>query len=126
MDKNISIVMQLLLDGLRSDEIVAYMETEYGLKEATIKKHITAANKSLQTEIKIDREYQVNVAMLRLNELYRLSKKKQDYRTCLAVQDKINILLGLNADETIKLDYDKPFAELFSMPKEMDVYKSNN
>jgi len=126
MDKNISIVMQLLLDGLRSDEIVAYMETEYGLKEATIKKHITAANKSLQTEIKIDREYQVNVAMLRLNELYRLSKKKQDYRTCLAVHDKINILLGLNADETIKLDYDKPFAELFSMPKEMDVYKSNN
>lgn len=110
MEIRISIVLDMLLSGLRRREILENIRTNDALKwdvvDSQIDNYIKAANEEIEriAERNIDKTYKK--VKSRLDYLYKKSVEKEDYKTALAVNDKEAELDGLKITKQAQVTKD--------------------
>jgi hypothetical protein len=115
------VVADLLLRGYSIDVIYKLVTAPlkdgkgwaWELKKRQLYNYATKARRLIRDSSEYDRALEVGKAIQRLESLYRLSFGIQDYKTCLAVQRELSILLGLTAED----DLQRRFLELEEQAK---------
>jgi hypothetical protein len=114
-------VADLLLRGYSIDAVYKIVTAPlkdgkgdgWELKKRQLYNYATKARRLIRDSSEYDRALEVGKAIQRLESLYRLSFGIQDYKTCLAVQRELSILLGLTAED----DLQRRFLELEEQAK---------
>lgn len=103
----ISEVMRLLLEGQHRAEILQYIaKAGWGVSDRTADGYIAQATAAIEAEATIDRTAEFLRAKKRLENLYAVTMKKQDYgnaRLALAELHKLLSLYMPPAPQTLKL-----------------------
>jgi hypothetical protein len=99
LDERVTQVIELILAGLSTREIVNYTmkDQKWDVCERTIHGYIRKARDYFKEGSAVDRKEQIGTALGRMQRLYTKSLKIQDFKTCLAIQKEISALFGLNA-----------------------------
>lgn len=110
--KRVNQVYNLLLMGFSRAEILEYGQkvdpkkhkTAWNVADNTIDTYISKANEIFKLQSAIHRDEQFGLAISRLIYLWQKNVSIQDYKTALAVQREINLLLGLYPPKDTKLN----------------------
>lgn len=102
-ERRIDIVSKLLIAGLNSKAILDYVNQKenWNIQQAQLNRYLKRATMLIKTLHIQDREYQLHLAVNRLNDLYNRSFTIQDYKTCLQTQKELNNLQGLYLEDDI-------------------------
>lgn len=96
--KRVDAVFDLLIAGARRRDIIEYAQkNNWGVVPATIDTYIRSANDKLIQESQANREQELGRAINRLHNLYARASRVNDFRTALAAQRELSLLLGLHA-----------------------------
>lgn len=90
-------VYKMLLAGISRADIIEHSAKTWGLSPGGTDVLIKHANAIFAKQSEFIREEEFGRALNRLNNLYSRALNVQDYKTCLAVQRELSVLLGLNA-----------------------------
>lgn len=103
----ISEVMRLLLEGQHRAEILQYIaKAGWGVSDRTVDGYIAQATAAIEAEATIDRAKEFIRHKQRLENLYAVTMKKEDYGNARLALDALSKLLSLNmppAPQTLKL-----------------------
>lgn len=110
--RRVSQVHDLLLMGFSRAQIIEYGQKEdaknkkvaWNVQDATIDTYIAKANEVFRQKSAVIRDEQFGLAMSRLVLLFQKTMTIQDYKSALAVQREINLLLGLYPPKDTKLN----------------------
>jgi hypothetical protein len=94
----VNLVMDVLLMGLRPDEISRYLTEKKNLKisRRTVDRYIQEATERIIQAAEVDRPFELGQAKKRLDHLYQRNISIQDFKAALAVIRERSALLGLN------------------------------
>lgn len=91
-------IYHCLLVGKRRAEILQYVaEKKWNIETRTIDDYIRRAGVLFRKQSENQRARELGKAIERMNYLFMKTLDDKDYRTALAVQKEMGILLGLNA-----------------------------
>ena len=86
-------VINALISGLNYRLMIDYLKKkEIDTKSIDIGNYLIKAHEYLYRKAEIDKDYELGIALERLNNLYMNSFKIQDYKACLQIQKEINSL----------------------------------
>lgn len=97
VESRVTTIFGLMLNGASRKEIIQYSTEKWDITDRQTDSYIKRARELYEEEMQSTREQHIGLAYARLNGLYMKTTKVQDYRSALAVQREINILLGLHA-----------------------------
>ncbi|QQR99292.1 MAG: hypothetical protein IPK18_03490 [Sphingobacteriales bacterium] len=86
----------MLIAGKSSDEIVHYSSDSWNIGERQAEKYLHKARALITQSIKKEINYDYAKAIIRYEELYKLSFERKDYKTAMSVIKEITALQGLN------------------------------
>lgn len=98
----LSSVVKFLLSGMNANDIYNIVNNpadekyNWKIKKASVYKYINRAKIFVSKHAEIEREYELGMAVSRLNDLYQKCYRIQDFKTCLAIQKELQTLLGLH------------------------------
>ena len=99
--QRVSLVYQMLLRGYTRSDIIQYVskETNWNVSDRMIDTYMKKAREDLGDVTEEEKQAALGSALKRLDMLYRKALKKDDLKTCLAVQREINDLFHLKDEE---------------------------
>ena len=95
-------VIDMVLDGFSRADIVRYAAKNWKLQSRQVDDYLKAAKEGIKEIAAPEKGEQTQTAIARLNRLYQKCHANGDFRTCLAIQESLSKLLGLN--EALKTD----------------------
>jgi hypothetical protein len=105
--RRVDIVYKLILDGLDRREIlseVAKHHKSWKCAPSSVDRYIAKAKQLLSESGERDRDLEWSRTLMRLHDLYRTCRQRNDERTALAVVKEISELCGLKAPLEINLN----------------------
>lgn len=97
-------VLGMVVSGLRQSKIIEIINAkktdpkfkiDFNIEDSGIKEYIRAAHKTILKKSH-STDYYYKRAIRRKDELYAMSKQLQDLKTCNAIDDSLNKLLGFD------------------------------
>ena len=76
-EQRITTLLNLLLDGTRSKDIVRNMSEKWGVSTRQIERYIQKATELIKDQHEEDREYNISLQYHRLLYIYRISLEKE-------------------------------------------------
>jgi len=101
-------VINLLINGNSREDIVQYCTAQWKIKERQTDTYIKKAKKHIEEKVEKEIDYNFNLTILRMNNLYKKSIDKKDYKTALSIQKELAQLLQLY-DTKLKIETDVKF-----------------
>ena len=95
MDRRISNVASMIVDGLSRSEILLQCATEYGVSRSTGDRYIEEAYEHFKENYKPHMQRSAEIAKRRHESIFQKSMKKEDYRTALMALTQLNKIQGL-------------------------------
>lgn len=89
-------ILESILEGGNTHEIVLHYSSLFSVSERQIYTYIQRANDKFKEYAKTEAKAEIGKAINRLNKLFNKSLQIMDFKTCLAVQRELNVMLGLN------------------------------
>jgi hypothetical protein len=112
--KRVNFIYEALILGISKRDMLHYVskeKPEWNVSPRMIDNYIHDAREILKSETQEIQSEEFTKAVERLQMLFYLSKKVQDYKTCLAVQRELGLLLGLHKPS--KIDHTSKGNEIF-------------
>jgi len=94
-----TMVVQLLLQGASTGQIIKFGFDNWGIKKRTVDDYISKCKDRVKQIANKDVELELAKAKIRYEDLYFKNYKSMDWRECRTVQGDINKLFGINAPE---------------------------
>lgn len=97
--KRVNFIYESLILGISRRDLFLYVQKEHpewDVSQNMIDRYTAVARRILRNESQEIQTEEFTKAVERLQMLFNLSKKVQDYKTCLAVQRELSLLLGLH------------------------------
>jgi len=89
----LSHVINAIVGGLNYKLMVDYLQKKgIDIKSIDIGSYLIKAHEYIYRKAEIDKDYELGMALERLNNLYMYCFTSKDYKTCLQVQKEINEL----------------------------------
>ena len=88
-------VVNLLIKGDSREDILQYSAENWKVKERQTDSYIKKAKKHIEEKVGKEIEYTFGLTLIRLNQLYKKSTEKKDYKTALAIQKELALLHNL-------------------------------
>jgi hypothetical protein len=115
IEERISEVFTLIVGGTESGRICRFMSEKYNISTRTVERYIAEATERIIALSRPKQPVELGKAMARLENLYNVSYRLHDYRTCLSIQKEINTLLALYETQetinTLRLEYKRDEAD---------------
>ncbi|MDR3551198.1 MAG: hypothetical protein P4L31_07330 [Candidatus Babeliales bacterium] len=106
-ENRVSIVMDMLLSGLKRREILQNIAKnellKWNVSDRQIDAYMKAANEEIFKPIEKDREKLKAQALSRYNYLFKKTMAVKDYKTAIIANDKICQLTGINEPTQLEL-----------------------
>lgn len=99
-------ILESILEGGNTHEIVLHYASIFKVSERQIYTYIQKANDKFKEYAKTEAKTEIGKALNRMNKLFNKSLQIMDFKTCLAVQKEINVMLGLNAPDKTDITTD--------------------
>jgi len=110
-ENRVSIVMDMILSGLRRREIFRTIadspNLKWGVTERQIENYMHDATAEIQKEIEPDRKKLIAESKSRFEFIYKKTVNTKDYKTALLAEKSKNELIGLNAAIDVNVDLTK-------------------
>ncbi len=94
--KRVAEISTMLLNGESRERILHFSTANYGIKERMTERYIAKAQLFIEKSVERKVESDYAKAIRRLEELYRLSMKKEDIKTALLINKELTQLQGLH------------------------------
>lgn len=89
-------VAKLLITGKSSEELVHYSSENWSIGERQAEKYLQKARALITQSVKKEINFDYAKAIMRYEELYKLSFERKDYKTAMSIIKEITALQGLN------------------------------
>jgi|JI10StandDraft_1071094.scaffolds.fasta_scaffold16964_4 hypothetical protein len=96
VEQRVKKVAKLLIAGQSSEEIVLFSSAEWEVGERQAEKYLSRARTLIANSVKKEIGYDYAKAIVRYEEIYKLSFERKDYKTAISVIKEITALQGLN------------------------------
>jgi hypothetical protein len=105
VNQRVSRVSKAMLKGVPTLDIIETFTKSEGVNERQVYKYIEKAKELIKETArdKSDIEYHISKSLLRLDKLYFMNEKANNYPECRAVLDSTAKLLGFNAPTKTEL-----------------------
>lgn len=102
LEQRISVVADLLIDGLRYSKVVQFCEGEFGVSKCTAERYIAAANERIKAAFTKDIETETAKAKQRFETLFMLATNAGEYAAATGAQRELVKLMGLAAPDKLE------------------------
>lgn len=89
-------VAKLLIAGSSREDIVHYSSVSWNIGERQAEKYLQKARALIAQSVKKEINFDYAKAIMRYEELYKLSFERKDYKTAMSIIKEITALQGLN------------------------------
>lgn len=106
-EKRVSVIMQLICNGLGYNEICQYVSSklDWDVSTRTISRYIRVASSYFIEKANIDRDKEIGKAIERLEHLLKNAMSIKDLRFALQIMQEMNKLLGLYEAVKVNMEH---------------------